>query len=668
MIDNHNFFRDYTVRENDLEEKPRNHEAEDWLEQREQQRKIAPPATNTDASMPTSENQETRRCGGNSTITESISSLQKMNTEGKPPPRCANCHETIPWTHRASYPRINKTPINKANAALIKLHKVRTLCETCMAQSVRDAVWLVRNMEGIWKYEELILDNTKSCEKIMQDIIRQDKEVIHVESILSSGMTIPELTVKIARTADETRPILEENNECFKLKMNYTQENLTATVTKPDKRCLLTKEIMEMKMERYKTGRVEWKESNGIAAARIIWQNEEHKDIAIWTQTWKAPTRTPSINEENMRFMETIRTIVRNPHSGELPINDEEKNTTEESRKRKGTMIRVLKLNMKAKHETQMEIASETVPNFVAITNIFEPEAELWERQVSVRVMKRKDSKEQIGCGIFPKDSRERRCGGSPTIIDPDQNLEEVLRIWAKITDSVEDTAQRIERRLLNEAKKKRIYKLIVPGDKERSLDKVIIGETTLEWYDWSKQQPHKNLILTIELLWLDDKANSWIQEEEQFNDIHVPSRDLHLINKEWDERLMPQVGDWFKSIKSNLTFTTSLSSNPRKQRLTSKVEQGDHILCKINHETSRQIRKIIPERYNNETHYKVETRIPEWKGPVFTTIAIKKRNGNFENRTELYMRPGNTRDEAKRRNVIFDYPFDELQELGFQK
>ena len=98
------------------------------------------------------------------------------------------------------------------------------------------------------------------------------------------------------------------------------------------------------------------------------------------------------------------------------------------------------------------------------------------------------------------------------------------------------------------------------------------IGETTLEWYDWSKQTQHKNLTLTVELSWLDDKANSWIQEEEQFNDMHVPATDLHIINKEWSERMTPQVGDWFKANGEGiLIFTTSLSSDPRRQRLTSK-------------------------------------------------------------------------------------------------
>ncbi len=671
MIDNHNFFRDYAVRENKLEKKTSDQEAEDWLEQREHQRKVViPPAGSTDVSMSISENQETRRCGGSSTLTESKSSPQKMNTDGKPPPRCANCYETLPWTHRSSYPRINKTPINEANTALIKLHKVRTLCETCMAQPVRDAIWLIRNMEGTWKCNELIQDNTGSCEELMEDIIRRSKEVIHVESTSSNGMAIPELTVKIARKEGETRSMLDENDECFKLIMKYTHENLTAEVTKPEKRCTPTKEIMELKMEKYKTGKVEWKDSNGIATARIMWRNNDNQNIALWTQTWKAPMRTPSINEENIRFVETIRIIVRNPHPEELPITDEEKSKMEESRKLKGTMIDALKTSMKETHETLIKIAGETVSNFFAITNPFEPESEMWDRQVSVRVMKRKTPGQQTECGLFPKEDQERRCGGNSTIIEPDKNLEEVLRVWAKITDSVDNTAQRIGRRLMKVSndKKAGVYKIIVPGDRERSLDKIKFGETTLERYDWSKQLPYKNLTLTLELLWIDEKANSWIQEEEQFNDIHVPAIGLHIINKEWSERMIPQVGDWFKSNGSNMEFTTNPSSNPRRQKLTSKVSQSNQILCKVNHETSRQIRKLIPTRYHNELHYKVETRIPEWKGPVYTTIARKKRNGSFENWTELYMRTGNTRDEAKRYNVILDYPFDELQELEIQK
>ena len=122
--------------------------------------------------------------------------------------------------------------------------------------------------------------------------------------------------------------------------MKYTQENLTAEVTKPEKHCPLTTEIIGMKMERYKTGQVEWKESDGIAKASILWKNNDNQDVALWNQTWKAPMRTPSINEENIRFVETIQTITRNPHPDELPITEEEKSKTEESRKSKETMIK----------------------------------------------------------------------------------------------------------------------------------------------------------------------------------------------------------------------------------------------------------------------------------------------------------------------------------------
>ena len=80
------------------------------------------------------------------------------------------------------------------------------------------------------------------------------------------------------------------------------------------------------------------------------------------------------------------------------------------------------------------------------------------------------------------------------------------------------------------------------------------------------------------------------------------------------------------------------------------------------------EIRKVIPTRYNNELHYKVETRVPEWKGKVYTTIARMKRNGAFENWTELYKRAGNSREEAKRSNIIISYPFDEISELEIQR
>ena len=166
--------------------------------------------------------------------------------------------------------------------------------------------------------------------------------------------------------------MLDENDECFTLTMKYTQENLTAEVTKPEKYCLPTTEIIGMKMERYKTGKVEWEESDGIAKARILWKNNANQDVALWTQTWKAPMRTPSINEENIRFVETIQTIPRNPHPDELPITEEEKSKTEESRKSKETLIKALQLSMKEKHETLMEMAGETISNSFEITNPFD--------------------------------------------------------------------------------------------------------------------------------------------------------------------------------------------------------------------------------------------------------------------------------------------------------
>ena len=60
-----------------------------------------------------------------------------------------------------------------------------------MAQPTRDAVWLVRNMEGTWNCEELNLDDITAEEKQTKDITRRNKEVIHVDSTSSNGTKIP---------------------------------------------------------------------------------------------------------------------------------------------------------------------------------------------------------------------------------------------------------------------------------------------------------------------------------------------------------------------------------------------------------------------------------------------------------------------------------------------
>ena len=115
---------------------------------------------------------------------------------------------------------------------------------------------------------------------------------------------------------------------------------------------------------------------------------------------------------------------------------------------------------MKEKHETLMEIAGETISNFFAITNTFTPDPQIWDKQVLVRVVERKKLKQQTKCGLSHEEGHERRCGGNSTIIDPDPNLEEILRIWAKITDSIEDIAQRIGRKINERIKQQEIKHL----------------------------------------------------------------------------------------------------------------------------------------------------------------------------------------------------------------
>ena len=71
------------------------------------------------------------------------------------------------------------------------------------------------------------------------------------------------------------------------------------------------------------------------------------------------------------------------------------------------------------------------------------------------KVVERSNLK-QPKSGLYFEEGQERRCGGNSTIIDPEPDLEEVLRVWAKVTDTVEEVEQRIGRRLTKESSKRK--------------------------------------------------------------------------------------------------------------------------------------------------------------------------------------------------------------------
>ncbi len=142
----------------------------------------------------------------------------------------------------------------------------------------------------------------------------------------------------------------------------------------------------------------------------------------------------------------------------------------------------------------------------------------------------------------------------------------------------------------------------------------------------------------------------------------------MYRVDKLWSEKLMPEVGDLFRAYEADLNFTTHLSNNPRQTELKAQTENSQQTHCVIDQNGTWEIRKIIIMRHSNEAHYKVETRTPEWKGPVYATLLRIKRNGTIEPWTMLHKRSGRTRDEAEASNITIEYPFHEFQELDVKR
>ncbi len=291
------------------------------------------------------------------------------------------------------------------------------------------------------------------------------------------------MTIKVARKDKATgQPIgnivFEDNETSFKLVLDHTAQPLTAQIIRPPNPKMM-KEMNEFKLESYKVRKIGWQEPNGLLTARITWENEEGQDIAVWTQSWKAPVQIPLSREESARFLETTKPEAGNPNPTEPPITAQEQQKLREARKSKETLVEEIKNTATLKHEAILTTAKTILTKMKdgqevkLLTRPFDPNNELWNKPVTVKVMKRWNN---------------QRESNTKTI------QQEILRLWANITDSMEEVGKRIERKIIKKTRGQTNgnYKMTTPGDKGEPRERILGGETTLEWYDWQKHKANK--------------------------------------------------------------------------------------------------------------------------------------------------------------------------------